>query len=113
MSAIAHLFAREVLDSRGNLTVEVNCCPDSGASASAIVPSGASTSALEALELRDGGWRHGAKAVRSSVSNVSAAIADDRMTKYNQLLRIAEQLAGAAGSPGRSAYANLSHGGVR
>ncbi len=54
MSAIAHLFAREVLDSRGNPTIEVTCRLDSGAAGSAIVPSGASTGRFEAVELRDG-----------------------------------------------------------
>lgn len=77
MSAIAHLFAREVLDSRGNPTVEVTCHLDSGATASAIVPSGASTGRFEAVELRDGDHqRYGGKGVRKAVSNVRGEIAD-------------------------------------
>jgi len=61
VSRIAHLSAREVLDSRGNPTIEVTCCLDSGATGSAIVPSGASTGRFEAVELRDGGERYGGK----------------------------------------------------
>ena len=76
MSAIAHLFAREVLDSRGNPTVEVACHLDSGAMGSAIVPSGASTGRYEAVERRDGDDRYGGKGVHTAVSNVGGEIAD-------------------------------------
>ncbi len=76
MSAIAHLFAREVLDSRGNPTVEVTCHLESGASGSAMVPSGASTGRFEAVELRDGGDRYGGKGVRKAVGHVNGEIAD-------------------------------------
>ena len=76
MSRIANLIAREVLDSRGNPTVEVTCRLDSGASGSAIVPSGASTGRFEALELRDGDARYGGKGVRKAVGNVTGEIAD-------------------------------------
>jgi len=76
VSAIAHLSAREVLDSRGNPTVEVTCRLDSGATGSAIVPSGASTGRFEAVELRDGGARYGGKGVRKAVANVAGEIAD-------------------------------------
>ena len=76
MSAIAHLFAREVLDSRGNPTVEVTCHLHSGASGTAMVPSGASTGRFEAVELRDGGERYGGKGVRKAVTNVNGEIAD-------------------------------------
>ena len=61
MSRIAHLSAREVLDSRGNPTIEVTCRLDSGATGSVMVPSGASTGRLEAVELRDGDERYGGK----------------------------------------------------
>ncbi|HEX2058903.1 MAG TPA: phosphopyruvate hydratase [Actinomycetota bacterium] len=74
MSEIVLVRAREVLDSRGNPTVEVEVALDSGASGRAIVPSGASTGAGEALELRDGGDRYGGKGVRKAVENV-----DDRI----------------------------------
>ena len=75
MSTIEHLEGREVLDSRGNPTVEVTCVLDSGASGRAIVPSGASTGAFEAAELRDGGDRYGGKGVRSAVGYVDGDIA--------------------------------------
>jgi len=75
VSRIAHLSAREVLDSRGNPTIEVTCCLDSGATGSAIVPSGASTGRFEAVELRDGGERYGGKGVRTAVGHVDGEIA--------------------------------------
>jgi enolase len=76
MSAIDELAAREVLDSRGNPTVEVTCVLDSGASGRAIVPSGASTGSFEATELRDGGERFGGKGVRTAVAHVRETIAE-------------------------------------
>ena len=76
MSRIAGLHAREVLDSRGNPTIEVTCRLDSGATGSAIVPSGASTGRYEAVELRDGDERYGGKGVRKAVANVTGEIAD-------------------------------------
>ncbi|HEX2295056.1 MAG TPA: phosphopyruvate hydratase [Actinomycetota bacterium] len=74
MSEIVLVRAREVLDSRGNPTVEVEVGLDSGASGRAIVPSGASTGAGEALELRDGGDRYGGKGVQKAVANVNDRI---------------------------------------
>ena len=67
---ILSVEAREVLDSRGNPTVEVEIALAGGASGRAIVPSGASTGAHEALELRDGGPRYGGKGVLRAVSHV-------------------------------------------
>ncbi len=64
MSSIEHVVGREVLDSRGNPTVEVEVFLASGATGRAIVPSGASTGQFEAVELRDGGDRYGGKGVR-------------------------------------------------
>ena len=58
MSSIEHVAGREVLDSRGNPTVEVEVFLASGATGRAIVPSGASTGQFEAAELRDGGQRY-------------------------------------------------------
>ncbi len=75
MSGILQLDAREVLDSRGNPTVEVTCHLESGAKGRAIVPSGASTGSFEAAELRDGGERYGGKGVRNAVENVNTTIA--------------------------------------
>ena len=74
MTAIDQLHAREVLDSRGNPTVEVICRLASGAEGSAIVPSGASTGSFEAVELRDGGERYGGKGVSKAVANVTGEI---------------------------------------
>jgi enolase len=74
MSQIEHLEAREVLDSRGNPTVEVVCELESGASGRAIVPSGASTGTFEAAELRDGGTRYGGRGVLEAVAHVRGEI---------------------------------------
>jgi enolase len=74
VSEIVLVRAREVLDSRGNPTVEVEVALDSGASGRAAVPSGASTGAGEALELRDGDERYGGKGVRKAVENVNDRI---------------------------------------
>jgi enolase len=75
VSEIVELHAREVLDSRGNPTVEVTCLLESGAAGRAIVPSGASTGTHEAAELRDGGERYGGKGVQNAVANVTGEIA--------------------------------------
>ncbi len=70
MSEIIDVFAREVLDSRGNPTVEADVILESGVMGRAIVPSGASTGEREALELRDGGKRYMGKGVQKAVTNV-------------------------------------------
>jgi enolase len=80
MSEIEAIQGREVLDSRGNPTVEVEVLLTSGASGRAIVPSGASTGAHEAVELRDGGERYGGKGVQIAVENVNGEIADTLFT---------------------------------
>jgi len=74
MSLIQHVVGREVLDSRGNPTVEVEVILASGAKGRAIVPSGASTGTFEAAELRDGGDRFGGAGVRQAVSHVNGEI---------------------------------------
>jgi len=74
MSKISHVAAREVLDSRGNPTVEVDVTLASGSTGRAIVPSGASTGAHEATELRDGGTRFKGKGVLNAVANVNSEI---------------------------------------
>jgi enolase len=76
VSAIEHVIGREVLDSRGNPTVEAEVILSSGARGRAIAPSGASTGIHEAVELRDGGTRYGGKGVQQAVSHVNRAIAD-------------------------------------
>jgi enolase len=74
MSEIVHIHGREILDSRGNPTIEVEVELDSGALGSAMVPSGASTGIHEAHELRDGGPRYGGKGVLKAVENVNGEI---------------------------------------
>jgi enolase len=77
MSAIADIVGRQILDSRGNPTVEVDVVLESGALGRAAVPSGASTGAHEAAELRDGNKvRYGGKGVTSAVANVEGEIFD-------------------------------------
>ncbi len=76
MSAIVRIQAREVLDSRGNPTVEAEVYLDNGGMGRAIVPSGASTGEREAVELRDGGQRYGGKGVRKAVEHVNGEIQD-------------------------------------
>jgi enolase len=76
VSAIERVVGREVLDSRGNPTVEVEATLDSGAEGRAIVPSGASTGQFEAVELRDGGDRYGGKGVLRAVGHVNEEIAE-------------------------------------
>src|SRR5439155_26614051 len=76
MSAIAHVHARQILDSRGNPTVEVDVTLESGASGRAAVPSGASTGQFEAVELRDGDRSaYGGKSVLQAVRSVDGEIA--------------------------------------
>jgi enolase len=77
-SIIEFVYAREILDSRGNPTVEVDVGLDSGVVARAAVPSGASTGAFEAIELRDGDKsRYGGKGVLKAVRNVNETIAEE------------------------------------
>jgi enolase len=75
MGAIERIHARQILDSRGNPTVEVEVALDSGATGRAAVPSGASTGEFEATELRDGGEAWGGKGVTKAVANVNDDIA--------------------------------------
>ena len=77
MSSIVDVSAREILDSRGNPTVEVEIELLSGSRGRAAVPSGASTGAYEAVELRDGGDRYGGKGVQRAVGHVEGEIADE------------------------------------
>ena len=75
MSTIKNVYAREILDSRGNPTVEVEVKLDNGSIGRAAVPSGASTGAFEAAELRDGGKRYLGKGVQTAVKNVNEKLA--------------------------------------
>jgi enolase len=76
LSQIEKVHARQVLDSRGNPTVEVELVLRSGAAGRAAVPSGASTGEFEATELRDGGAAYGGKGVTKAVANVNGEIAE-------------------------------------
>ncbi|NLJ57522.1 MAG: phosphopyruvate hydratase [Tissierellia bacterium] len=77
MTIIADIYAREILDSRANPTVEVEVWTESGGYGRAGVPSGASTGAFEAVELRDGGSRYLGKGVETAVNNVNNIIAPE------------------------------------
>jgi enolase len=76
LSEIERVHARQILDSRGNPTVEVDVLLKSGAAGRAAVPSGASTGEFEAVELRDGGERWGGKGVSRAVANVNGELAE-------------------------------------
>ena len=76
MTAILDIVGREILDSRGNPTVEVDVRLEDGSFGRAAVPSGASTGAHEAVELRDGGKRYGGKGVEKAVAAVNGEIFD-------------------------------------
>ena len=76
MSAIEVVLGRQILDSRGNPTVEAEVHLESGAFGRAASPSGASTGTREAVELRDGGSEWGGKGVRTAVDNVNGEISD-------------------------------------
>ena len=86
MPFITQVYAREVLDSRGNPTVEVEVFTESGAFGRAIVPSGASTGEYEAIELRDGDkGRYLGKGVEKAVENVNTIIAEELEGQYSVL----------------------------
>src|SRR5450432_3075058 len=76
MTAIVDISAREILDSRGNPTVEVDVRLEDGTLGRAAVPSGASTGTHEAAEMRDGGARYGGKGVEKAVAAVNGEIFD-------------------------------------
>ncbi|MBI3819171.1 MAG: phosphopyruvate hydratase [Planctomycetes bacterium] len=103
MSEILALVAREILDSRGNPTVEVECILSSGAVGMAAVPSGASTGAHEANELRDGEKRYGGKGVRKAVSNVNITISEKlRGAESDDQAHIDRTLIDLDGTPNKS-----------
>jgi enolase len=104
MTAIASLLAREILDSRGNPTLEVDCRLDGGALGRAAVPSGASTGEHEAVELRDGDRaRYGGKGVLKAARNVGEVIAP-RLLGMDALQqeRVDELLIGLDGTPNKA-----------
>ncbi len=104
MSAIEDVYALEILDSRGNPTVQVEVTLESGARGLAAVPSGASTGAHEAVELRDGdGGRYGGKGVLKAVANVNDTIAPELrgLEAFNQV-GVDELLVQLDGSPNKA-----------
>jgi len=104
MTAIEQIFAREILDSRGNPTVSVQVVLESGAFGVAAVPSGASTGAHEALELRDGDQaRYGGKGTLKAVANINGPIAKalDGMDARDQVV-IDKTLIELDGTPSKS-----------
>jgi len=103
MFCIEEIVAREILDSRGNPTLEVDCVLDGGVGGRAAVPSGASTGSREALELRDGGKRYQGKGVRKAVANVADEIAPRlRGLDARDQARIDRALIDLDGTPGKS-----------
>jgi enolase len=99
-TSVASLVAREILDSRGNPTLEVDVVLAGGARGRAAVPSGASTGAHEAVELRDGGPRYGGKGVRKAVANaVGPLLAAIRGRDANDLEGIDRAMREADGTP--------------
>ena len=91
MAAIEAVGAREILDSRGNPTVEVEVALDDGTLSRAAVPSGASTGAFEAVELRDGGSRYGGKGVTGAVNAVLDVIAPELVSFEASEQRLVDQ----------------------
>mgnify|MGYP003324290797 CR=1 FL=1 len=81
MSKIAKIYARQIFDSRGNPTVEVDVLTENGFLGRAAVPSGASTGEHEAVELRDGGGDYHGKGVLKAVSNVNNVISKELIGK--------------------------------
>jgi enolase len=103
VGAIASIHARQILDSRGNPTVEVEVGLDSGATGVAAVPSGASTGEFEAAELRDGGEAWGGKGVTNAVSNVNEDIAKALVgARANEQVALDETLRELDGTPNKS-----------
>jgi enolase len=100
---ISRLIAREILDSRGNPTVEVDVTLEGGAFGRAAVPSGASTGEREALELRDGdAGRYGGKGVRKAVGNVNRTIAKAVMNRELDQRGLDEAMNSLDGTPAKS-----------
>ncbi len=105
MASIDAVGAREILDSRGNPTVEVEVALDDGTLSRAAVPSGASTGAFEAVELRDGGSRYGGKGVENAVAAVLDDIAPEVIGLEASEQRILDQtLRDLDGTPDKSRF---------
>ncbi len=103
MGSIEDIHARQILDSRGNPTVEVDVRLDTGAAGRAAVPSGASTGEFEATELRDGGGDWAGKGVSRAVENVNDAIAKALVgARATDQVAIDETLCELDGTPNKS-----------
>ena len=103
MPPIDAIVAREILDSRGNPTVEVEVALDDGSTARAAVPSGASTGEYEAVELRDGGDRYNGKGVNQAVNNILERIGPELIGQEAEEQRLVDQLLiDLDGTPGKS-----------
>jgi enolase len=103
VSAIESLAARQIFDSRGNPTVEVELVLRGGAHGRAAVPSGASTGEFEAVELRDGGKAYGGKGVSRAVNNVNAEIAGELVgSDASDQAALDERLIALDGTPNKS-----------
>jgi enolase 1/2/3 len=103
VSSIEAVYAREILDSRGNPTVEVEVLLDDGTEARAAVPSGASTGQFEAVELRDGGERYAGKGVQQAVAAVNDRI-DEAVVGFpaDEQRLLDQRLIDLDGTPGKS-----------
>src|SRR3954467_5613455 len=103
MFCIEEIVAREILDSRGNPTLEVDCVLDGGVGGRAAVPSGASTGSREGGELRDGGRRYQGTGVRKAIANVADELAPRlRGLDARDQARIDGALIELDGTPGKS-----------
>lgn len=102
MSVIKDLKAREILDSRGNPTVEVDLWLANGSFGRASVPSGASTGSHEACELRDGGARYGGQGTRQAVNHVNLEIKNNIIGKELDQASLDELMIGLDGTPNKS-----------
>ena len=103
MASIEAVHARQILDSRGNPTVEVEVVLDDGSVGRAGVPSGASTGAFEAVELRDGGAEYGGKGVTKAVDAVTEEIQDELLGHEADDQRLVDQaLIDLDRTPGKS-----------
>src|SRR3974390_688531 len=102
MTAIIDIIGREILDSRGNPTVEVDVVLEDGSQGRAAVPSGASTGAHEAIELRDGGARYREKGVSKGVEAVTGEIFEALSgMEAEKQVKIDETMIGLDGTPNK------------
>ena len=102
-AAITNVLGREIIDSRGNPTVEVDITTADGKTFTASVPSGASTGIYEAVELRDGGSRYMGKGVLKAVENVNTILADAvRGIDASDQRAVDDAMLAADGTPNKS-----------